>query len=70
MIDTVTTHLHAARVLVARLSMAIDDLANALIDADALGGDEDTHCEHARDAHDYLTDVLASLERAVKQAAV
>ena len=68
--STVTAALHAARVLVAQLSLAIDDLTNALIDADVFGGDEEAYCEHAQDAQGYLTDVLDSLERAVKQAAI
>jgi len=74
MTDPITIHLHAARVLVAQLSMSIDAMSNAALTS-AVG--EARGLDAARrvaagmfgNAHDYLTDTLDVLERAAKLAA-
>lgn len=76
MTDPITSHLHAARVLVAQLSMSIDAMKNAALTS-AVGEAPGEKPAAARrvaagmfgDAHDYLTDTLDVLERAAKLAA-
>ena len=73
MTDPITIHLHAARVLVAQLSMSIDAMNAALTSAAGEAHDPAAVRYVAagmfEDAHDYLTDTLDVLERAAKLAA-
>jgi len=69
---TITPHLHAARVLVAQLSISITAMDAALTSAlgEAAGDPDALHVAGGMfaDAQDYLTDMLDTLERAARLA--